>query len=190
MKVLKADNPPKEIIESVEGEPKKKLNFKEIIEKIGKRNLIIIGSVVAISLVVYLNWFLLSDDPVADPNEQVSANAADDYFTTSVLNRSRARDEAMEVLQTVVDSSSSSKEASASALADISRIAEDIEKEANIESLVKSKGFAECVAVISGDGVNIVVKCDELLPSDIAQIKEIAYENAEILPENVVIIQK
>ncbi len=184
MKVLKSNNPPGN------GEEKKRIDIKELIEKIGKRNLIVIGSVIAISLVVYLNWFLMSDDPISDGGEQVN-NAADDYFTSSVLNRSRARDEAMEVLQTVVDSASSSEEASASALADISRIAGDIEKEANIESLVKSKGFAECVAVISGDGVNIVVKCDdELLPSHIAQIKEIAYENADILPENVVIIQK
>ncbi len=187
MKILKANNPVVEC--DGEGEERKKIDFKEIIEKIGKKNLIIIGSVIAVSLVVYLNWFLLSDSPV-EGGEQVNGNTADDYFTASVLNRSRARDEAMEVLQTVVDSEASSKEASASALADISRIAGDIEKEANIESLVKSKGFAECVAVISGDGVNIVVKCDELLPSDIAQIKEIAYENAEILPENVVIIQK
>ncbi len=188
MKILKSANPGP-VAEGEEAEAKK-LNFKDIIEKIGKRNLIVIGSVLAISLVVYLNWFLLGDDPVDQPTGSQSAEKADDYFTASVLNRSRARDEAMEVLQTVVDSSSSSKEASASALADISRIAKDIEKEANIESLVKSKGFAECVAVISGNGINIVVKCNELLPSDIAQIKEIAYENAEILPENVVIIQK
>lgn len=184
MKILKADNPVKE------GEVKKKFNIKAIIEKIGKRNLIIIGSVLAVGIIVYVNWFLLEDNEPASsqPTEQ-AGQKADDYFTSSVLNRNRARDEAMEVLQAVVDAGSS-EDASKSALADISRIAADIEKEANVESLVKSKGFSECVAVISGDNISIVVHSEALLPSDIAQIKEIAYENADILPENVVIIQK
>ena len=61
-----------------------------------------------------------------------------------------------------------------------------------IEELVKSKGFSECVAVLSGNGINIIVKNDEeaLLPNQIAQIKEIAYKSAGVLPENVVIIEK
>lgn len=182
MKILKAPNPVKE------GEEKKGFDVKALIQKIGKRNLVIIGSVLAVGIIVYVNWFLLDDSaPTSTPTD--NAQKADDYFTSSVLNRSRARDEAMEVLQTVVDANSS-QEASKSALEDISRIAADIEKEANIESLIKSKGFSECVAVISGDSVSIVVRSESLLPSDIAQIKEIAYENGKILPENVVIIQK
>lgn len=183
MKIFKTENP-----------DRKKINFKEIIEKIGKRNLAVAGAVVVIGLVIYLNWFLFdgtavdNTPPVADAGAEKSD---DDFFTVSLLNRNRARDEAIEVLQTVVDASTSN-EASEAAMADIARIASDIEKEANIEELVKSKGFSECVAVISGQSVNIIVKADEdaLLPNEVAQIKEIAYTGAQILPENVVIIEK
>lgn len=185
MKIFKTENP-----------DRKKIDFKEVIEKIGKRNLIIAGAVVVIGLVVYLNWFLFdgttvdNTPPVADAGAE-NKDEGDNYFTVSLLNRNRARDEAIEVLQTVVDAGTSN-EASAAAMADIARIASQIEQEANIEELVKSKGFSQCVAVISGEGVNIIVKGDKeaLLPNEIAQIKEIAYTSANILPENVVIIEK
>ncbi len=186
MKIFKTENP--------DG---KKINFKEIIEKIGKRNLVIAGAVVVIGLTVYLNWFLFDNGavdntpPAADAGAENKDESKDDYFTVSLLNRNRARDEAIEVLQTVIDAGSSN-EASEAAMADIARIASDIEKEANIEELIKSKGFSECVAVIAGEGVNIIVKGDSeaLLPNEVAQIKEIAYTSAKILPENVVIIEK
>ena len=183
MKIFKTENP-----------DRKKINFKEIIEKIGKRNLVIAGTVVVIGLVIYLNWFIFDKNPIDTPTADAgieNSDKTDDYFSVSLINRNRARDEAIEVLQTVVDSGASN-EASASAMADIARIASEIEKEANIEELVKSKGFLECVAVLSGNGINIIVKNDEeaLLPNQIAQIKEIAYKSAGVLPENVVIIEK
>lgn len=179
------------------GDPnKRKIKIKEIIEKIGKRNLAIAGAVLVIGLAVYLNWFLFRDissgaPPAEDAGSQNVQAQNDSFFTSSLINRNRARDEAMEVLQTVLDSGASN-EASQAAMADIARIASEIEKEANIEELVKSKGFKDCVAVISGESINIIVKCDSeaLLPNQIAQIKEIAYAGADILPENVVIIEK
>lgn len=68
---------------------------------------------------------------------------ADDYFSVAQINRQRARDEAMEVLQTVVEGAATQAEVKDKALADIASIAADIENEATIESLVKGKGFED-----------------------------------------------
>jgi stage III sporulation protein AH len=65
-----------------------------------------------------------------------------------------------------------------------------MEAEANIETLIKSKGFEQCVAVINGDAASIVVKSDGLIASQISQINEIVYEQAGISPMNITIIQK
>ena len=200
MKILKARNP-----------DAKKLNVKEkvtdLYKKIGKKNLIIIASVLVIGLAVYLNWYLFSGIEANTPaagtgtGADISANLQgggtsgdagtddDNYFAASLISRKRARDEAIEVLETIV-SSGASEDAAAQALLDISRIAADIENEANIESLIKSKGFSDCVAVISGDEINIIVKSSGLMPNEVAQIKEIVYISANILPENVKIIEK
>ena len=76
------------------------------------------------------------------------------------------------------------------ALDGIAQIALDIENESNIETLILAKGFEKCVAVVNGDSASVIVKCSGLLPSDIAQISEIVYEQAGILPANLKIIEK
>ena len=69
-------------------------------------------------------------------------------------------------------------------------LAEDMEAEANVETLVMSKGFEQCVAVINGDAASIVVKSDGLIASQISQINEIVYEQAGISPVNIRIVTK
>ena len=65
-----------------------------------------------------------------------------------------------------------------------------MESESNIETLVLSKGFEKCVAVVNGDSASIIVKSAGLLPSEVAQISEIVYEQTGILPSNLKIIEK
>ena len=128
----------------------------------------------------------LTDGVLSSPDEE----AGDDYFAVSQINRQRARDEAIAVLQDVVEGAVHLDDVQSDALAQISQIASDIENEAAIESLIKGKGFADCVAVISGENVNVIVRSSALLPNEIAQIQEIVYETAGILPANVKIIEK
>lgn len=182
----------------------------------GKRNLIIAGTVLLIGAAIVVNWMLFSGSETVDGKDgydatsgqltehgdkltggdgtKVGADEAGDstasYFAATQVNRQRARDEAIEVLQSVVDSASSDDAMKAQALADITQIAKDMETEANIETLIKSKGFADCVAVINGDTASIVVKSEGLLASQISQINEIVYEQAGISPVNITIIQK
>ena len=78
----------------------------------------------------------------------------------------------------------------AEASAKISKIAVDMQNEKNIETLVKAKGFEECVAVISEDAVSVIVKAESLQANEAAQILTIVYETTGISPEKVSIINK
>lgn len=168
--------------------------------KIGKRNLLVIGAVLLIAVAVYLNyiWFYdpMSSIGYGDNNmqdqydDQTSTDSKNSYFTSAQLSREKARDEALDVLQTVVDSEDALQETKDAALADISRIALDMEQEANIETLVLAKGFSNCVAVINGDQISVIVESDGLLPNQVAQIKEIVYEQTGIKPAGITIIEK
>ncbi len=174
------------------------------------RHLVVAASVLVIGFAVYLNWAMYNA-PAADAadvpgsgstdvgfsvsEEDASASvvvetAADDYFAVSQINRQRARDEAIAVLQDVVDGAENLSDVQNDALAEIAQIAADIEHEAAIESLVKGKGFEACVAVISGDAANVIVRTSALLPNEVAQIQEIVYETSGIVPANVKIIEK
>lgn len=112
-----------------------------------------------------------------------------DYFASAMISRQRARDEAVEVLQLVIDSEDALEELKVDAADGIARIAACIEQEANIESLVCAKGFADCVAVINDNSASVVVRSAGLLPNEIVQIKEIVYEQAGITPDAIKIIE-
>lgn len=187
-------------------EVKKSNKFKTVILKIGKRNIIIACSVFLIGAAVLLNWILFSGSSSNDgydgydqPSGNISDNLNQDntatdadntYFSATQVSRQRARDEALEVLQAVVDNAESSETAKTEALAGISAIAEEIQKEANIESLITAKGFEQCVAVLNGDSISIIVSADTLQPAQLAQINSIVYEQTGIAPSGVTIINK
>ena len=179
-----------------------------------RRHLAAAASVLIIGFAVYLNWTMADGaaDTVGDASDALALHSTeqysdgdgytaedlsvsetgekDDYFAVSQINRQRARDEAIAVLQDVVDGAANLSDVQSDALSQISQIAADIEREAAIESLVRGKGFEDCVAVISGESINVIVRSSSLLPNEIAQIQEIVYETAGILPANVKIIEK
>ncbi len=177
--------------------------FKEGAKSFGLRNTAIVLSVLVIGAAVFVNWKLFGGPSDGTNGDGVQAgitdttggvtdvNAAnDDYFAASLVERERARDEALEVLQGVVDDSDALETAKEQALLDIATMAKVIENESNIETLIKAKGFEECVAVINGDKANVIVKSEGLQPNDLSQILEIVYLQAGILPENVTIMEK
>lgn len=190
------DSPEDEVTVSEPGITKVAKKVKSAVVKVGTRGIVVACSVLLIGLAIVLN-FALADNGVADNTPvtvtELSENGLykeDTYFASSVLSREKARDEAMEVLKTVVNNEASLDDAREAALLDIARIADAIECEANIETLIKSKGFEECIAVVTGTNANVIVKSDGLMPNELSQIKEIVYEQAGIDPVNIKIVEK
>ena len=177
---------------------------KKIFSSKKTKSAIVIVAVLLIGLAVYLNYRWFYDpleslgygennmDSSLSGSQQVGSDATgeNDYFKATALSRSQARDEAIDVLKLVAEDEEASAEAKAEAAAKISKIAVDIQNETNIETLVKAKGFEECVAIISEDAVSVVVKAESLQASEAAQILSIAYETTGIDPRNISIINK
>lgn len=189
--------------------------MKSLLKKIGVKNLLVITLVLLIGVVICLDLALnpnvslantdLLQNPTQGPDDgkilgqsslvngdgsEESELAADNFFAVSVIDRQRARDEAIETLQSVVDSAEGMPDVKDKAMEDIALIASNIEQEANIETLVKGKGFEDCVAVISSGAANIIVKTEGLMPNEVSQIKEIVFEQTGIKPSGIKIIEK
>lgn len=161
-------------------------------------------AVLLIAAALVLNFMLFEKPAVQDPAASTGAAGAtqsgqtdvaapqneDGYFSATQVSRKRARDEALEVLQGVVESEDVDEATKTGALKEISDLAAAMEAEANIESLICSKGFSQCVAVINGDTCSVVVNGTELQEQQISQINEIVYEQAGILPVNIRIITR
>ena len=194
-------------------------SVKEFFQKLGKRNLVIAGAVTLIIAAVAVNWIVFSGDEGKDgfdydasagmsTNYGTTLNTgavgedsskptggeptdSDSYFSSVEVSRQRARDEALEVLNAVVENDQASEEVKAEAMKEIQTIAKEMSQESNIESILLSKGFAQCIAVINGDSANIVVQNEgQLQSSQLAQINAVVYEQAGIEPINITIVSK
>ena len=180
---------------------------KELVKRVGVKTWIAACAVLLLGSVVVVNYILTSGadddggkklavdlsadgDEINDGDEQQVSSGSGDYFAAVSLQRKQARDEAMEVLLSVSENETALEEARQAALNDMSAMALDIERESNIETLIRARGFEQCVAVISDDNCSVIVDSDGLLPGQIAQIAEIVYEQAGIIPENLNIIEK
>lgn len=169
-----------------------------------KRAIVIACSVLMIGSAVLLNWKLFADTPdnsvpgttsPAGTSENVGGipetELEDTYFALAVIERQRARDEAIAVLQNVVDSVDAPEEEKNEALDTISRIAEDIRSEANIETLLRAGGFKDCIAIIENGKANVIVSTESaLMANEIARITEIVYNQAGIAPTDLVIKER
>ncbi len=195
-------------------------SVKKFFEKMGRRNMIIAGAVVLVVGAVAVNWIIfsggdegdgfqydasagmstnygttLTTTAVGDETSTPTASDPDDpdsYFSSVEISRQRARDEALEVLNAVVDNDKATEDVKAEAMKEIQTIAREMSQESNIESILMSKGFTKCIAVINGDTANIVVQHDgeRLQSAQLAQINTVVYEQAGIEPVNITIVAK
>ena len=158
------------------------------------------GAVAALCLVLiavagYVNvryGLRAQKETFTEPNEiaEPASAVSTDFFVSAILDRERARGEALEVLMNITEDESAGEDAKSSAYLQMERIANVTDWEINIENLVKAKGFTECVAVINEQSASIVVASEGLTPAEIAQIKEIVYLESQIVPKDVKIIEK
>lgn len=183
---------------------KEKLHWKPIPWKTlcSPRNALIASCVALIAVAGYLNVRFstpLQDVPSApidgiqpptQEDSNTSAGSLESFFAQAVISRERVRDEAIDVLRELTENESADEVARQDAYEQMNRLADEISSEVNIENLVRSKGFAQCVAVVSQENVNVIVQSEGLTPGEVAQIKEIVYVQTGILPQNIKIIER
>lgn len=166
--------------------------------------------IVTLSAAVYINWqygaadgnlnltAALSAEKTTSSKESylgeaefVNSGSEDDYFTKTKASRKEERDKAIEEMKEILNSVKSTDESKLVASEKIAYYTTLSEKETAIESLVKAKGFDDCVTVLSDKSVSCVVKTDKngLAANQTAQIQDIILSNCDISYENIKIIE-
>lgn len=173
--------------------------------RLNKKAVISAVAVLILGAAVLLNFLLVPKGTSADSKLKPKVDLSDvsaeiekkeneektkkDAFAEMTLSRQQSRDEALEVLNSVALNETAVESVRTDAMNEIHKIANDIESESNIESLVKAKGFEECVAVVNGEEASIIIKTEGLMQNEVAQISEIVYKEAGVRPENLKIIE-
>lgn len=113
-----------------------------------------------------------------------------DYFSQARLSRQKARDEAINILNSTVENESTTEDAKTAANLEIKTMADSAVVESRIENLIIAKGYRDCVVFINGSGANVIVAQPEagLQETDAAKIKDIVMSEAGINAEQIKII--
>lgn len=168
-------------------------------KKIKKRGAVYGVITLLLCVAVYLNWSYVGTPdelPVAEQTDvqngtDSAAGPAADYFAASRLNREQARDEAVSTLREVSESEQADQAAKEEAAAQISALAEDSVAEANMESMIRAKGYEDAVVMIGDGSVNVVVAPPEggLQATDVTVIKDIVVAETGAAPGQIKIVE-
>ena len=175
----------------------------------GKKQVLLATLIVALGVAVYLNYYFSAQQPAVDTGAGVSVSSRDnlgdaqfvggsamssqptdgneesDYFSQARENRETAREQALELIKEMMNDVKATDEIKKEALAKTEEVADAIEQESKIESLIKAKGFEDCVVYIEEDNCNVVVKADSLQPQQTIQITEIVTAQSNIVAQNI-----
>lgn len=159
------------------------------------KNLLIAGCAVLILLAAYLNLRFAQDAQLPGEDSLVTTPGSaetgeDDYFAVAVINRSRVRDEAIDMYQALADDAAASQNSRDEAYASMNALVDRTASEVDIENRIKAKGFSNCVAILEGDRANVIVQATGLTDAQVAQITEIVYLEAGVIPQNLTITEK
>ena len=176
--------------------------------KTWKKNVVAAGVLVTVCAGIYLNWLYTEDmKPVSFEDtlngEQIldgsmlvmnpdgtgeNADTASDSFAAIRLSRQEARDSAVSLLQEAMAYDTASDGTSAK---ELEQIVENALSEAQIESLVVAKGYADCVAYLSDDGISVAVSApaEGLAQADVALITDIVLSQTDCEVENIHIVE-
>ena len=176
-----------------------------------KKNLIAVALLATVCGGILVNWYYTKDkaavnlmdtldaDKILSADmlvmsdgtslETEAANTATDYFAAVRLSRQEARDNAVTLLQEAMAYSDDTQ--SAQSNAQLEEIVQTALCEAQIESLIIAKGYTDCVAYISSDGISVAVAAPEggLQQTDVAAIADVVLTQSEYKMDDIRVVE-
>lgn len=176
--------------------------------KIWKKNLVAAAILVTVCGGIYINWLYSEDQATMDLTDTLDAekllssdmlvmsedgnvslegpsNTVEDYFAAVRLSRQEARDSALTLIQEAM-----SYDETNNSNIQLEQIVQTALTEAQIESLVIAKGYTDCVAYISSEGISVAVAAPEggMDQEDVAVIADIILSQSEFELEDIRVI--
>lgn len=181
--------------------------------KMWKKNMVAAAVLVTVCAGIYVNWVYTEDQSVANltdtldenkilssdmlvMNENVTIEGVQtdndlvtDYFAAVRLSRQEARDSAVSLLQEAMAYNSDTEDVQTNA--ELEKIVQTALCEAQIESLVIAKGYADCVAYIGDQGISVAVAAPEggLAKNDVAVIADVVMSQSDFSIPDIRVVE-
>ena len=170
-----------------------------------KKHAVLMVMLLVLGAAVYLNYFVASNTPLTvstdsaqdtSPTEQplgesvfVSGTTApvqeESYFDAARRNRETARQEALAILKDTLQNVKIDEGTQQEAVAAAASVAAAVEQEDAIESLIKAKGFEDCVVYIENGNAHVAVKAASLEQAQTLQILQIVTSQSDVQADAV-----
>lgn len=104
----------------------------------------------------------------------VNQDSGTEFFESARLTRSKARDEALDTLKKSLKDAGLTKEEKDDLTAELSARISNITLETKLETLIKSKGFPDCVVNLEGSKANVTVMTenDALTAEEVTRVRD------------------
>lgn len=180
-----------------------------IFMKTWKKNIMAAAVLLVVCAGIYMNWMYSNSENVDDltdkldaetvlspggiqidtDDEQVSGDTATDYFAAVRLSRQEARDSAVNLLQEAMAYGDGSNNEASSA--QLEQIVQTALCEAQIESLIIAKGYTDCVAYMTENGISVAVAAPEggMKEEDVAVISDIIITQTSFALEDIRVVE-
>ncbi len=116
-----------------------------------------------------------------------TVNAGSEILAAAKLNREQVRAKSKEELQELIDSAEISDDQKQEAVAAMTTLTLNAEKESAAELLLEASGFTDCVVSITDNTADVVINAAELTEAQRAQIEDIVKRKTDVAGENIVI---
>lgn len=184
--------------------------------KVWKKNMIAAAVLVTVCAGIYVNWLytedtaavslmdtldaekvmsdedlILSEDMAAISAGEDVQTTATDYFAAVRLSRQQARDSAVNLLQEAMAYTTVDGGKEVESAMELEDIVQTALSEAQIESLIIAKGYTDCVAYMSGDGISVAVSSPEggLQQADVAVIADIVMNQSDYAMSDIRVVE-
>lgn len=117
------------------------------------------------------------------------AEAGADYFDRAKLDREESRSKSLEILNQTAQNESFDEEIRKKAGDKILTVADNVQKESEIEGIAQSKGYSEICVYVDNDDANVVVRKDGFNNDDVVKLTELVTDHLKISAQNVKIVE-
>lgn len=180
--------------------------------KLWKKNVVAAAVLVTVCAGIYVNWLYTEDKAVVDLTDTLDSekilssdmlvmndgsaialddegNVITDYFAAVRLSRQEARDSAVGLLQEAMAYADDAEAVQSNK--QLEEIVQVALCEAQIESLVIAKGYTDCVAYISDNGISVAVATPEggLAQKDVAVIADIVMTQSDYTMKDIRVVE-
>lgn len=178
------------------------------IMKFQKKHVIAAALVLALGTAVYVNWQFTSNPntsvkelgaasyvnataaATADEAKQTAATSKEQqsFFAAERTKRQTTQDMVLDEAKEIFDLDNADEAQISEAQKNVEKTLKNFTIQDSIESIIKAKGFSDCLCSISDEGVSIIVPDSELNDSSVLVIDDAVVTHYDVAYDNISII--